>query len=424
VDGGNGNARQFLTVPDEGSRMNDSRRPIGEIFVELGFVSRTELQSALEVQRTAGGRIGEILVEQGSLSRIDLASALAEHWEPHAYDQEGESLEGSLDGALRSAIDQAAGQTVVDAHAKPKRSRLRRSATREDALEQQVGRVSEQLVAFGRDSALRADRDRALVERLQALTLRLDRVESRADEIDRLEAQLGTVSELAAELRSELTALPRHEPAPDPGERLLELSLRIDHAARESHDRIAALAAELSTEVGVKSAGLDARLQAHLDEAAELQRRVAAAQAAAESTFAGAEETAAELHVEIASLAGRLDELFGLRHADAQAARVANERLAARLEDLNASQFDDDLLDRLAGEVGELTRRVEQMDSIGEQSARVVERAVLEGLADFGKQLTAKAPKQGKPSKRLCRSIEALAAAIAAADARSSELEG
>ena len=90
--------------------------------------------------------------------------------------------------------------------------------------------------------------------------------------------------------------------------------------------------------------------------------------------------------------------------------------------DLGASQADDEALDRLAAEVAELTRRVEQLDSIGEQSARVVERAVLEGLADFGKQLTAKAPKQGKSSKRLCRSIDALAAAIAAADARSTAL--
>src|SRR6478735_9631188 len=108
VDASNGNARQFQTVPDVGSGTDDARRPIGEIFVELGFVSRSELQSALDVQRTMGGRIGEILVEQGSLSRIDLASALAEHWEPHPYAEEGESLEGSLDGALRSAIEQAA----------------------------------------------------------------------------------------------------------------------------------------------------------------------------------------------------------------------------------------------------------------------------------------------------------------------------
>ena len=415
MDGSNGNARQVQTAPDEGSGVDDSRRPIGEIFVELGFVSRAELQSALDVQRATGGRIGEILVEQGSLSRIDLASALAEHWEPHAYAQDGDSLEGSLDGALRSAIDQAAGQPDAGVQSKPKRSRLRRSAAREDALEQQ-------LAALERDSQLRADHDRAVADRFQALTLRLDRVESRADEIDRLEAQLGAVSELAAELRSELTALPRHEPTPDPGERLLELSLRIDRGARDSHDRIAALAAELRTVVALKSAGLHARLEAQLDEAAALQRHVAVAQEATASTVAGAEEAVAELNVEIGSLAGRLDELFGLRHADAQVARVGTERLAARLEDVRANQADDEALDRLATEVTELTHRLERLDSIGEQSARVVERAVLEGLADFGKQLTAKAPKHGKPSKRLCRSIDALAAAIAAADVRSLDL--
>ena len=170
--------------------------------------------------------------------------------------------------------------------------------------------------------------------------------------------------------------------------------------------------------MAAKSAGLDA---SSLDEAAVLQRQFVTAQEAVAATVAGVEETTAELHVEIGSLAGRLDELFGLRHADAQVARVANERLAARLEDLGANQADDETLDRLATEVAELTRRVEQLGSIGEQSARVVERAVLDGLADFGKQLTAKAPKHGKPSKRLRRSIDALAAAIAAADARSAQ---
>ena len=57
------------------------------------------------MQRTTGGRIGEILVDQGSLTRIDLASALAEHWEPHAYAEEGERLEGSLNGVLQPATD-------------------------------------------------------------------------------------------------------------------------------------------------------------------------------------------------------------------------------------------------------------------------------------------------------------------------------
>ena len=56
------------------------RRPIGEIFVELGFITSEQLDAALDRQRQTGARIGEILVEQGSLSRLDLASALAEQW--------------------------------------------------------------------------------------------------------------------------------------------------------------------------------------------------------------------------------------------------------------------------------------------------------------------------------------------------------
>ena len=58
------------------------RRPIGEIFVENGFITSAQLETALEVQQRTGARIGEILVEQGVLTRLDLASALAEHWEP------------------------------------------------------------------------------------------------------------------------------------------------------------------------------------------------------------------------------------------------------------------------------------------------------------------------------------------------------
>ena len=59
---------------------NDRRR-IGEVFVELGFVTGEQLDAALEVQRTSGGRVGEILIERGSMSRLDLASALIEYWE-------------------------------------------------------------------------------------------------------------------------------------------------------------------------------------------------------------------------------------------------------------------------------------------------------------------------------------------------------
>jgi len=38
------------------------RRPLGEIFVELGFVNSDQLDAALGTQRETGARIGEILV--------------------------------------------------------------------------------------------------------------------------------------------------------------------------------------------------------------------------------------------------------------------------------------------------------------------------------------------------------------------------
>ena len=79
------------------------------------------------------------------------------------------------------------------------------------------------------------------------------------------------------------------------------------------------------------------------------------------------------------------------------------------------------MVDRLAMDVAELTRRVEQLDSFGEAATRAIERAVLEGLADLGKKLTAKATKQGKQGKGMRRSLDSLGAAIAAADARLAE---
>ncbi|HJU48690.1 MAG TPA: hypothetical protein VJ689_11165, partial [Gaiellaceae bacterium] len=56
------------------------RRPIGEIFVEQGFVTAEELERALATQRETGQRLGEALVAQGSITRLELASALADQW--------------------------------------------------------------------------------------------------------------------------------------------------------------------------------------------------------------------------------------------------------------------------------------------------------------------------------------------------------
>jgi hypothetical protein len=53
-------------------------RPLGRVLVENGFLTRTELDNALEIQRERGGRLGEILVARGSMTGQGLARALAE----------------------------------------------------------------------------------------------------------------------------------------------------------------------------------------------------------------------------------------------------------------------------------------------------------------------------------------------------------
>jgi hypothetical protein len=53
-------------------------RPLGKVLVENGYLTKTELDNALEVQRERGGRLGEILVARGSMTPPALAQALAE----------------------------------------------------------------------------------------------------------------------------------------------------------------------------------------------------------------------------------------------------------------------------------------------------------------------------------------------------------
>jgi hypothetical protein len=53
-------------------------RPLGNLLVDLEFLTESQLERALTVQREDGGRLGEILVSRGLLSGAELAQALAE----------------------------------------------------------------------------------------------------------------------------------------------------------------------------------------------------------------------------------------------------------------------------------------------------------------------------------------------------------
>lgn len=53
------------------------KRKLGEILVDEGYVSREQLDGALEIQNQSGDLLGKILVEQGFLTERALAKAIA-----------------------------------------------------------------------------------------------------------------------------------------------------------------------------------------------------------------------------------------------------------------------------------------------------------------------------------------------------------
>src|SRR5438874_402525 len=58
-----------------------AKRRLGDIIVERGLVSPHQLEEALQVQRQSGGKLGEILVELGFITRVALAGVITEQWD-------------------------------------------------------------------------------------------------------------------------------------------------------------------------------------------------------------------------------------------------------------------------------------------------------------------------------------------------------
>lgn len=69
-----------------------TRRPIGQILVDGGFIERRDLELALDVQKHSNELIGQVLVNMGVIERIDLEAALS--IQDHL---------STLDDAIRSA---------------------------------------------------------------------------------------------------------------------------------------------------------------------------------------------------------------------------------------------------------------------------------------------------------------------------------
>jgi len=51
-------------------------KPLGELLIDLGIISKDNVDKALEIQEKKGGLIGEILVEMGCAKEEDIAQVL------------------------------------------------------------------------------------------------------------------------------------------------------------------------------------------------------------------------------------------------------------------------------------------------------------------------------------------------------------
>ncbi|RDI74437.1 hypothetical protein Gocc_2013 [Gaiella occulta] len=389
------------------------RKPIGEIFLERGFVSREELQAALDVQHTSGDRLGEILVERGALTRLDLASALAEQWSalqklrppapaaPRPW-QNGSPVTqpDQAAPAPAPAEDVAAAFVTLDerlrvveraATASPWRDDLERTASE---LRAALGEMEQRLAAARGEEAVLGSLAGA-VEELRA------RVEEPAARIEALERRLGEVpaAKALAGLESRLGELhllvAGHADIDELRARLDELAARV--AAPEPFDDIRA---------GV------AALRARVDELASRvpsvevvdELRGALAEVAAQAARVG--EVAALVPAErVEELAGRVEELeehvasaaplSAVREEIRRVAEVAAgeqaslaQALLQRVEELRERAPRDEELAELRGLVDEIASRPTRDDALWERVEELAGRLqALAGAAEATEEL-------------------------------------
>jgi len=388
------------------------RRPIGEIFLERGFVTSDDLDKALDVQRETGKRLGEVLVEQGSLSRLDLASALAEQWstlqklrppdpvEPQPW-QNGAPVTvatpAEVPAELRRSVEELAERVRAVEHAAaatPWNEDLRllgenvraAIATVEDRVTRAATQVDPSYV-----DALGAAVDE-LRERLQEPGARLEAVERRLGELPSVEALEQRLEARLAELRE---ALDRRPAAAGPTEELTGLRERLDELATRmvAPEQLDELRAELASLVSAPSSADD----------------VAALRAAVEELSARAVSAS-----DLGALQARLDEMAlrvvvpeALAEVRAEVAALSREEspseelgaLRAALEELAARTVSSEDFASLRASVDALAAGAAPADHLAALQARVEHLASLtvapEALADVRAELATVAARPG-----------------------------
>lgn len=433
------------------------RRPIGEIFVELGFITSDQLDAALVVQRETGSRIGEILVEQGSLSRLDLASALAEQWsvlqklrppEPAADPQPWQngvpvpqpvaSVWSADERAAVAALEERLGAVERAAGAARWQEDLRlvtadvRSAM--DSLEERLGAatpgataaelatavaaVNERIEALeGSSASAELAALRGELEELRSRPVTVDGLADLRDAVERLEGRPDLAGELA-ELRRALTELSART----------EADARAEEAFRARIEEVAATVPRPDELAELRSRLDELSARAEIGDRPDHAGEIAALALRLEQLAARVEDVALpavpDLGPMLEGLAARVDGL-----ASAFPAAEA-EGLAARIESLEeAGRVGNGALERLTGELGELGSRTQKR--LDELAGREPDLAPVDELRARVDELVASTTREPDTSliDEIRARLEELATAVerdesvGALEARQGELE-
>ncbi|HUK97600.1 MAG TPA: hypothetical protein VLV46_08070 [Gaiellaceae bacterium] len=345
----NAAVRELARMLDEWGRVDQAppsaspeppKRPIGEIFVEKGFISSSQLVDALEEQKLSGRKLGEILVSQGKLSRLRLWDALED--QAASFEEPKQETPGLTRPSLRVVSDALTGHVPEHEAREP----VEPVEMWEPPKPPAVGARSEP-PADESVNGLRAELD-SLAARVDALPTPTDEWR---DAVSQLGGRLDALADGSGESRTELERLAAQL------EEEREAERRLDAQVNELAQRLDSFAGELSV---------------RLDQVSETV-----------TTAAGRDQTDAlrhdldELRAALDALpapGGDVDELSGrlttldhnvsarLQHVSDQLATAATrdqaDRLRRELDDLRAAL---DALPAPTDEVNSLARRVDHL---------------------------------------------------------------
>jgi chromosome segregation ATPase len=412
----NAAVRELARMLDEWGRSETlPKRPIGEIFVEKGFITSGQLEDALEEQKLSGRKLGEILVSQGKLSRLRLWDAL----EDQASDFEPTKPPGGTElPGLRVASDAIASDATPRA-LEPTVETWQPPAYEPVRPEHQVRPVEVEQAAppAGADVS-------GLREEVEALAARLDAHQPSEEWRDAV-TQLGMrVNELVDGSTESEAALQRL------AEQLAEQLEKERGAGQELDAQVEALARRVEE----LAAGFSGRLQEISDTVSAAAGREQANALRHDldqlrATLAALPTTTDDVDALTRRLTALDEELTSrLQHVTdnlaATATRDQAERLRRELDDLRATL---DALPAQTDDVAALGRRVEQLSEsfsvrlqqIGETVAAAVGRD--EAVQHIQEALSGAATRD--QAERLRRELDDVRATLDALPAPTDEVE-